>query len=45
VLLARVFGLLSGLGGALGAKLDMLKTILPYAAGISPGRAGAEDRP
>ena len=44
VLLARVFGLLSGLGGALGAKLDMLKTILPYAAGISPGRAGAEDR-
>jgi predicted unusual protein kinase regulating ubiquinone biosynthesis (AarF/ABC1/UbiB family) len=37
VLLGRVFGLLSGLGHTLGVKLDMLRTILPYATGVSPG--------
>jgi len=39
VLVGRVVGLLSGLGETLGAKLDMLQTILPYAAGISPRTA------
>jgi predicted unusual protein kinase regulating ubiquinone biosynthesis (AarF/ABC1/UbiB family) len=36
VLLGRVFGLLSGLGNTLGVQLDMLQTILPYAAGLVP---------
>jgi predicted unusual protein kinase regulating ubiquinone biosynthesis (AarF/ABC1/UbiB family) len=36
VLLGRVFGLLSGVGHTLGVLLDMLQTILPYAAGVSP---------
>jgi aarF domain-containing kinase len=35
VLVGRVFGLLSGLGNTLGVKLDMLKTLLPYAAGLT----------
>ncbi len=37
VLVGRVIGLLSGLGHTLDVKLDMLKTILPYASGVSPG--------
>jgi len=35
VLVGRVFGLLSGLGNTLGVKLDMLETLLPYAAGLT----------
>jgi len=33
VLIGRVIGLLSGLGSTLGARIDMLRTILPYAMG------------
>ena len=43
VLLGRVFGLLSGLGNTLGVKLDMLQTILPYAAGQSPHRSPGKE--
>jgi predicted unusual protein kinase regulating ubiquinone biosynthesis (AarF/ABC1/UbiB family) len=43
VLLVRVFGLLSGLGNTLGVKLDMLQTILPYAAGQSPHRSPGKE--
>lgn len=33
VLLGRVLGLLSGLGRSLGSRVDLLRTILPYALG------------
>jgi predicted unusual protein kinase regulating ubiquinone biosynthesis (AarF/ABC1/UbiB family) len=42
VLLARVIALLSGLGHTLGAHLDILETILPYA--LSMGRNPATSR-
>jgi predicted unusual protein kinase regulating ubiquinone biosynthesis (AarF/ABC1/UbiB family) len=38
VLIARVFALLSGLGHTLEARIDMLRTILPYVAGVTPAR-------
>ena len=41
ILVGRVIGLLSGLGHTLDVKLDMLRTILPYASGVSP-RPGIE---
>ena len=43
ILLGRVIGLLSGLGQTLGAKLDMLETILPYALGVSPREASGRN--
>jgi predicted unusual protein kinase regulating ubiquinone biosynthesis (AarF/ABC1/UbiB family) len=36
VLLGRVIALLSGLGHTLGVRIDMLRTILPYAMGQRP---------
>jgi predicted unusual protein kinase regulating ubiquinone biosynthesis (AarF/ABC1/UbiB family) len=45
VLVARVFALLSGLGRTLDVRIDMLRTILPYVAGVAapprPPRSGA----
>jgi predicted unusual protein kinase regulating ubiquinone biosynthesis (AarF/ABC1/UbiB family) len=38
VLLGRVLGLLSGLGRQLEARVDLVKTVLPYAAGSRGGR-------
>jgi predicted unusual protein kinase regulating ubiquinone biosynthesis (AarF/ABC1/UbiB family) len=35
VLLGRTLGLLSGLGSTLGARLDLLTTVLPYAVGTA----------
>jgi hypothetical protein len=36
VLLGRVIALLSGLGHTLGVRIDMLRTVLPYAMGQRP---------
>lgn len=46
VLVARVIGLLAGLGHALQAKVDMIPTILPYVMGVA-GHTGrdAKKRP
>lgn len=44
VLVGRVVGLLSGLGHTLDVKLDMLRTILPYASGVSPGTGSERER-
>ncbi len=45
VLLGRVVALLSGLGNTLGVRLDMLKTILPYALDPRPGQSRWEQGP
>lgn len=40
VLLGRVIALLSGLGHSLDARIDMLRTILPYSVGVTPPAEG-----
>jgi predicted unusual protein kinase regulating ubiquinone biosynthesis (AarF/ABC1/UbiB family) len=43
VLIARVLGLLSGVSHSLGSRVDLLRTLLPYALAPAP-RGGAETR-
>lgn len=40
VLLGRVLGLLSGVSRTLGSRVDLLRTLAPYAMGVLPKRPG-----